>query len=393
MSARPRNKSFSGPVASYMVGNPSALASDYAATITWGDGHASAGTVSIVNGLLTVSGTNTYATGGSYGVGVTISGPDGASTTSTATVANLSADGRQRQRHRRPGLHGPVATFTDVNSSAPLSDYTATIQWDNNPAHTSAGTISLVGGVLTVSGTNTYAERVLIRSASRSTTSDGSSANATSTATVADAALSATGVNVSATKARHSPARWPRSPMPTRSAVERLLGHDPMGQQSGPHLGRHDLAGIRRVDRQRHQHLCRKGFLPDQRHDQRYGWQQCQCHQHGYGGRRALSATGVNVSADGRPAFHWPGGHIHRCQSERAVERLLGHDPMGQQSGPHLGRHDLAGIRRADRQRHQHLCRKGFLPGQRHDQRYGWQQCQRLQHGYGGRCGLKRRRA
>ena len=80
---------------------------------------------------------------------------------------------------------GPVATFTDANPNAPLSDYSATIQWDSNPAHTSAGTIALVAGVLTVSGTNTYAAHGSYTINVTINDVDGSSAMSSSTATVA----------------------------------------------------------------------------------------------------------------------------------------------------------------------------------------------------------------
>ena len=139
--------------------------SDYSATIQWDSNpaHTSAGTISLVAGVLTVSGTNTYAEKGSYPVSVTINDTDGsnANASSTATVADaaLSATGVNVSATEGQSFTGPVATFTDGNPNAPLSDYSATIQWDSNPAHTSAGTIALVSGVLTVSGTNTYAEK------------------------------------------------------------------------------------------------------------------------------------------------------------------------------------------------------------------------------------------
>ena len=52
---------------------PGAVAADFTAVITWGDGHTSAGTItSDGNGGFIVSGSNTYAEQGSYTIGVTV---------------------------------------------------------------------------------------------------------------------------------------------------------------------------------------------------------------------------------------------------------------------------------------------------------------------------------
>jgi hypothetical protein len=79
---------FSGPVATFTDGNPNGKAGDFSATISWGDGTSSSGTVSGA-GPFTVNGTHTYAAGGFYPVSVSVSDVGGASTaaTSTATVA------------------------------------------------------------------------------------------------------------------------------------------------------------------------------------------------------------------------------------------------------------------------------------------------------------------
>ena len=184
-------QSFTGPVATFTDGNPSAPLGDYSATIQWDSNpaHTSAGTISLVSGVLTVSGTNTYAEKGSYPISVTINDTDGsnANASSTATVADapLNATGVNVSTTEDQSFTGPVATFTDANPSAPLGDYSATIQWDSNPAHTSAGTISLVSGVLTVSGTNTYATHGSYTITVTINDVDGSTAMNSSTATVA----------------------------------------------------------------------------------------------------------------------------------------------------------------------------------------------------------------
>jgi hypothetical protein len=100
-----------------------------------------------------------------------------------------------------PLFRGPVASFTDANTTAPVGDFTATIDWgDGTPP--SIGTISQPGGVGTafvVSGAHTYADsgvnggtgsyliQVLIQDV------DGARLTVTNTATVADKAITLTG--------------------------------------------------------------------------------------------------------------------------------------------------------------------------------------------------------
>jgi hypothetical protein len=86
---------------------------------------------------------------------------------------------------------GKVATFTDPNTSAVPTDYTASIDWGDG---TSAGTVSGSGGSFTVSGTHTYVEEGTYKVTVTITDVDtpSNTTTATSTAKVADAALTAT---------------------------------------------------------------------------------------------------------------------------------------------------------------------------------------------------------
>ena len=64
---------FSGTVATFADADPGAKPSDYLATIDWGDGHATAGTVAgDTSGGFRVEGSSTYAAAGSHAVTVTI---------------------------------------------------------------------------------------------------------------------------------------------------------------------------------------------------------------------------------------------------------------------------------------------------------------------------------
>jgi hypothetical protein len=76
-------------VATFTDANPNATVSDFAATINWGDGTSTAGTVVAQNGSFAVEGAHTYAHDGQYTVGVSVNdvGGSAATTTSTATIA------------------------------------------------------------------------------------------------------------------------------------------------------------------------------------------------------------------------------------------------------------------------------------------------------------------
>jgi hypothetical protein len=89
---------------------------------------------------------------------------------------------------------GPVATFTDPDLTATAAEYSATISWADGTAAT-PGVITGGNGSFTVNGTHTYAEegkyfpvQVTITDIDNSS----NTATATSTALVADAALSST---------------------------------------------------------------------------------------------------------------------------------------------------------------------------------------------------------
>ncbi len=131
-----------------------------AATIAWGDGHTTTGTVVTSTGGYAVNGSNTYAVPGTYPVTVTITGTDASTATGQgqATVAalTLSATGTTVTPTAGQPFTGMVASFTDPYPSLPATDYAATIAWGNG--HTSVGTIAANGnGGFNVSGTNTYA--------------------------------------------------------------------------------------------------------------------------------------------------------------------------------------------------------------------------------------------
>jgi hypothetical protein len=165
-------QSFSGPVATFTdsdASDPNDSAANDHATIDWGDGTTSVGTIAATGGgHFTVSGTHTYADEGSPTIKVSISDPDDpggpAVTSRPATVldaALTAANGTPLSGIEAQVTSGTVATFTDANPGATTADFTAgggstTIDWGDGQS--SAGTVTQTGPAqFAVSGSHTYA--------------------------------------------------------------------------------------------------------------------------------------------------------------------------------------------------------------------------------------------
>ncbi|HEV2476533.1 MAG TPA: choice-of-anchor tandem repeat GloVer-containing protein [Candidatus Dormibacteraeota bacterium] len=142
-------------VATFTDANPYAQAGDFTATITWGDGSTSAGTVS-GTGTFTVSGGHAYAEAGTYATSVTINDAGGAVLTvsGSAKVADyaLTAYGISATVHK--AFSGKVATLYDADPSAVSSDFKVTITWGDGTS--SSGTVTGGPSPFTISGTHNY---------------------------------------------------------------------------------------------------------------------------------------------------------------------------------------------------------------------------------------------
>jgi PKD domain/Galactose oxidase, central domain len=129
------------------------------ASINWGDGTSSAGSVSGTS----VTGTHAYAEEGSFAVTVTVTDARGLSASGTATASvsdaalavsgiNISADKKQQATR-------VVASFSDADPGAKSSDYAATINWGDGTGDQPGVVGTLNGVTFYVGGAHTYAAR------------------------------------------------------------------------------------------------------------------------------------------------------------------------------------------------------------------------------------------
>ena len=169
------------------------------ATIDWADG--SRLTSATVDSLGNVIGTHTYAEEGNYSGLIDWTNSDGAAQTTpfdlkvqdaalTASAVNFTAVAGEQ-------FSGPVATFTDANPNAPVSDYTATIVWGDGNQSTGTVTAGPSGGFV-VSGTHTYGKTGSYQTTVSIADVGGSTAVVLGTATVDPPAPTVTQVSASA---------------------------------------------------------------------------------------------------------------------------------------------------------------------------------------------------
>jgi hypothetical protein len=149
-------------VATFTDPDTTAVPTDYTASIDWGDGATTSGTISGGSGSFTVSANHTYVEDGTFTATVTVTDADNPGNTGKATSTATIADAGLSPSCATPtvtgfSVSGSTATFTDAASpSGTLSDFSATIHWGDGSS--SAGTVSgSDGGPYTVSGSHTYA--------------------------------------------------------------------------------------------------------------------------------------------------------------------------------------------------------------------------------------------
>ena len=195
----------SSTVATFTDTDTSEAASAFTATINWGDGTTTTGTVSGANGSFTVAGGHSYADEGTDTLTVTVTRTaDGTQIAPSGTItvadAALTAGGTTVSGTEGAAISSAtVATFTDANPNAMVGDFTATIDWGDGTS--TAGTVVVQsGGGFAVDGGHTYADEGQFKIGVTIDDVGASKTSATSNANIADAALTASGTTVSATK-------------------------------------------------------------------------------------------------------------------------------------------------------------------------------------------------
>jgi hypothetical protein len=153
---------FSGVVGSFQDNDPGRTASDYTANIAWGDTTTSVGTIVALESGFNVTGTHTYDEHGSYSGAIAIADTGGATTGDTfnATIGEVSplvVTGKNITATAGVSFTTQVATFTDPCCKEATSDYNVRINWGDATATDLTGTVGDPPGVLTVTGTHTYA--------------------------------------------------------------------------------------------------------------------------------------------------------------------------------------------------------------------------------------------
>ena len=200
-------------VAIFSTGRLGAKASDFGATITWGDSIISAGTVTqdaSIPSLFYVTGSHLYIDNGAFDITTAIVDTGGtatvvnggttttitygfsgtATTVTTARVADalISATGVSITTTEGAAFSGLVATFTTADANPTAGDYTASIAWGDGT--TSAGTITATGSpagvTFRVNGTHTYATDGTYAVVTTITSAGGSVAVATGQAIAGD---------------------------------------------------------------------------------------------------------------------------------------------------------------------------------------------------------------
>ncbi len=182
---------------------------DYSVSVNWHDGTpidiSAVLTYDGAIGVFTVTGNHTYDEGAFAGATVTITHETTQTVVSLANSVKVSDAPITALAKNFTGLEGrpintTVATFNDVNTSAPTSDFKATITWGDGSS--SAGTIVKdSAGHFHVTGGHVYAEQKTYAVTTAITDIGGSHASVVSSAVIADAPLvNATGRSLSAKK-------------------------------------------------------------------------------------------------------------------------------------------------------------------------------------------------
>ena len=151
-------------LATFTMSDPGSQASDFSATVDWGDGSGGDATIAGSQGSFTVTGDHTYTDQGSYTPTVTITGPAGNTLTATDAVTVTPAPWELTGSDQEGALveqssQFVLGLFKDTNPYAEAgSEYTVTINWGDDSAD-STNVVSIDSwGEASVTGSHTYAQ-------------------------------------------------------------------------------------------------------------------------------------------------------------------------------------------------------------------------------------------
>src|ERR1700722_15671393 len=146
-------------VATFTDDNTVSGPGEFVATVDWGDGTTTTGTVSGGSGAFTVSGSHTYTQNGQDTISLTVTedpnNPEAtafASVSSTALIGVAPVSGASINIVEGAAVpaNTRLATFSDSNNSDTAASFIASIDWGDGT--TTAGTVSGAAGSFTVTG-------------------------------------------------------------------------------------------------------------------------------------------------------------------------------------------------------------------------------------------------
>jgi hypothetical protein len=181
-------------VATFTDSDPNAKPANFTATIGWGDGNTTSGTITAAGqGTFDVLGTHTYTTAGTdnFVVQVNASGGGQATANGTATVSGAVAGGPQHLVTQpitavvgQAFTNLVVGTFTDSDPGANPAGFSASVDWGDGIT-TPSTTVTAAGpGTFDVLGTHTYNAAGTYNFGVQVTDSVGKKATATGTAAI-----------------------------------------------------------------------------------------------------------------------------------------------------------------------------------------------------------------
>jgi hypothetical protein len=190
---------FSGEVASFTDANPYAAAPNFMATIAWGDGTQSVGTVAptATSGSFVVDGAHTYSSAGNFVTSVIVNDTDGdsialagsASVTQTPSPSLSLVQAGRIPARAGTAFDGLIAVFEDQDPLPTASQYQASISWGDGSSSSGAVVPASSPGEFGITGAHTYAAPGTYAVRISLTGPSGTSLAITSSATVAAAPL------------------------------------------------------------------------------------------------------------------------------------------------------------------------------------------------------------